>query len=113
MTCLLFAAAGSSHAQPQPPGSTVRIKNKTDLDLIVRSYTIVNGSKQTGSLFPLPKAGMGFDLKVPPGVRYYTILDANTRKQIFAQDPGVPVQGRDLAVAIVQLAPNRYAIVPD
>ena len=113
MTCLFIAAAATTHAQPQPPGATVKIKNKTDLNLIVRSYTFVNGSKQTGSLFPLQKGSFGFDQKVPAGLRYYTILDANTQKPIFTQDPGVPVQGRDLSVAIVQVAPNRYAIVPD
>ena len=111
LTCL-FVAADSAYAQPVPT-VTVSIKNKTDITVIVRSYTVVNGQKRPGSLFQVQKNSVGFDTKVPNGIRFYTILDVNTQKQLLPQDQGVPIQGRDLSLAIVQLRPGVFAIVPD
>jgi hypothetical protein len=112
MTCLAFAAADSAHGQPQPPAVTIKVTNKTDLTIVVRSYTVVNGAKRNPALFSLQKGEFGFDLKVPSGARLYSAININTGKALF-QDQPVPVQARDLAISIVQFAPGLYKIVPD
>ena len=111
LACLAFIATGS--AQAQPPTASVGFTNKSDVNVIVQGYTIVNNSKRAGQPLDLKKTGgKAFETNVPVGVRVYTILDRNTSRIIGTGQ--VPIQRGDVTFDIVPSRnnPNLLMIVP-
>jgi hypothetical protein len=111
MTCLLFFSVSSALAQVSPP-SSVGFNNKSEININVIGYTIVNGQKRGGPVLQLKKTGgKAFESSVPAGFRVYTILDANNGRILGTQQ--VPIN-RDVIFDIVpaQGNPNRLMIVP-
>src|ERR1022692_639450 len=96
-TCLAFLASSTVQAQG-PNTASVGINNKTELNVIIQGYTIVNGSKKYGTPLQLRKSGSkAFESNVPGGVRYYTICDANNQARVLLRDFPVPIQTRELS----------------
>lgn len=113
MTWMLIACADTALAQPLP--ITVGFRNRSDVNVIVKGYTIVNGQPRAGGNLQLAKKdGIAFERNVPPGVRYYTVYDPNTFR-ILIRDHPVPIQNRDVSLLIVPSPnnPGRLIIVVD
>ncbi len=111
MTC--FIACAWQPAQAQVPKTvSVGFVNKTEMNVHVKGYTIVNGVQRGGAIFQVEKSGgLGFESNVPNGVRYYTVYDTNFK--ILLRDHAAPVQNRNLSLLIVPVPgqPNRVMIV--
>jgi hypothetical protein len=112
--CVAIAAIGSTYAQ-LPGTVTVGFKNQSEVNVIVKGYTVVNGQPRAGANLQLPKkAGTAFERNVPAGIRYYTVFDANSFRVLIKDHP-VQIQNRDVPLAIVPVpnSPGRLMIVPD
>jgi hypothetical protein len=111
MTCLVVLAVSPAEAQI-PKTASVGFNNKTDLDVIIQGYTIVNGSKRYGPPLRLTKKGsMAFDYNVPGGYRYYTVFDATKPGTVLLPNFPVTIQNREMSLDLVQMS-NRLMIVP-
>ena len=112
MTCFILSTATAVHAQ-LPNTASVGFNNKTELNVIIQGYTIVNGSKKYGTPLQLRKNGSkAFESNVPGGVRYYTICDANNQARVLLRDFPVLIQTRELSLDVI-VAPNgRIVIMP-
>src|SRR5580765_8487074 len=110
IACLAIFAAGSAQAQP-PQGATVGFTNKSEVNVIVGGYTIVNNQKRSGPPLPLKAGKQAFENNVPPGVRFYTILDANFQQIGSGQ---VIIRGGNVVLEIVpsRTNPKLLVIVP-
>jgi hypothetical protein len=113
MTWLLFLTGNPALAQV-PKTASVGFNNKTDLNIYIQGYTIVNGSKRYGPPLQLKKNGsMAFESNVLVGFRYYTICDANQPARVLLRDFPVPIQSRDMSLdVVIQMPGNRIMIVP-
>lgn len=113
MACLLALGLGFVEAQV-PNTASVGFNNRSDVNVIVIGYTIVNGSKKGGPILPLRKNGGGaFESNVPAGaIRFYTIHDANQPGTILGRQQ-VPIS-RDAIFDIVPTPgnPRVLMIVP-
>lgn len=107
MTCLLAFAAAPVAAQT-PKAFVVGIKNSTDMDIIVKGYTIVNGVQRAGPILQITKGDKSFEINVPPGIRFYTVYDANYK--ILLRDQPVPVQNRNIAIEVATAPGGRVII---
>jgi hypothetical protein len=117
MTWLVLFAWDVSQAQPlpPPPGVCVGCRNQTEMNVIVKGYTLVNGMQRSGPIMPMRKAGgRSFESNVPPGIRFYTVYDANQPTRVLLRDHPIPIQNRDIAFDIIPVPgnPNRVLIVP-
>jgi hypothetical protein len=109
MACLLALGVGGARAQ----NASVVFRNKTEINLIVQGYTIVNGNKRAGPAMQLKKTdGKAFESNVPGGFRYYTVIDANNFR-VLLRDHQVPIQNLNTSLDIVPVQgnPNRVMIV--
>jgi hypothetical protein len=113
MTCLCLLAMNHADAQI-PKSASVGFNNKTDLNIFIQGYTIVNGSKRYGPPLQLKKNGsMAFESSVPVGYRYYTICDANQPARVLLRDFQVPIKNREVSLdVVIQMPGNRIMIVP-
>lgn len=114
MTCLFIVTVNFAPAQVGNPAS-VGFRNRTEVNVIVKGYTIVNGGQRPGPILQLKKTdGKAFETAVPNGIRYYTIHDANNPARVLLRDHPVPIQGRDVVLDIVPVPgqPNRVMLVP-
>src|SRR4051812_15245887 len=90
LTWLVICAWNALVAQPLPIISA-GCRNQTDLNVIVKGYTIVNGMQRSGPIMALKKnGGKGFEINVPPGIRFYTVYDANQPNKVLLRDFPVP-----------------------
>jgi len=118
MTWLVLFAWDDVQAQLQPqqiPTVSVGCRNQTELNVIVKGYTIVNGVQRSGPIMPLKKnGGRGFESNVPSGIRFYTVYDANQPTKVLLRDHPIPIQNRDILFDIIPVPgnPNRVLIVP-
>ena len=113
MTCLVFSVCDTAQAQVNKP-VTVGFRNRTEVNVIVKGYTIVNGVQRAGPNLQIKKKdGIAFEFNVPPGIRFYTIYDANNPTRILLRDHPVPIQNRDLLLDIVPMpgSPDRVTLV--
>ena len=87
ITCLFFFLDATVDAQAVPNNASVGFNNRSDVNVIVIGYTIVNGSKKGGPTLQLKKnGGRTFESNVPTGgIRYYTIHDANNPVTILGR----------------------------
>jgi hypothetical protein len=110
MTCFFVFAADRVLAQNP---ASVGFQNKTEINVIVQGYTIVNGNKRAGPALQLKKTkGKAFESNVPGGIRYYTVIDANNFRVLLRDHP-VPIQNLNTPLDIVPALgnPNRVMIV--
>lgn len=116
MTCLFCILGTTAEAQGVPTTASVGFNNRSDVNVIVIGYTIVNGSKKGGPTLQLKKnGGKAFESNVPAGIRYFTIHDANNpitilgRQQILInRDVNfdiVPTPGNPKVLMIVPATP--------
>jgi hypothetical protein len=113
MTCL--ASVASAQGQPQPNTATVGFHNKSDFNVIVKGYTIVNGSQRAGALIQVKKGFTAYELGVPLGIRYYTVYDAsNPQARMLLQDHPAVIRAPMVQLNILPAPgnPNRVVIVP-
>jgi hypothetical protein len=114
MTWLVVLASSSAQAQPMP-GVSVGCRNQTNMNVIVKGYTVVNGMQRSGPVMPLLRnGGRSFETNVPAGIRFYTIYDANQPTKVLLRDHPIPVLNRDIIFDIVPFPgnPNRVLLVP-
>src|SRR6516165_9653375 len=113
MTWLLFSTGSPALAQV-PKTASVGFNNKTDLNIFIQGYTIVNGSKRYGPPLQLKKNGsMAFESSVPVAFRYYTICDATQPGRVLLRDFQVPIKNREVSLdVVIQMPGNRLVIVP-
>ncbi len=78
MTWLVLFGSGPIEAQV-PKAVSVGFANRTEMDVVVQGYSLVNNVKRAGPTIKLDKnGGKNFETNVPPGnYRYYTVWDAN------------------------------------
>ena len=101
ISCLFVLAGNPAQAQV-PKTASVGFNNKTDLNVIIQGFSIVNGSKRYGPPLQLKKNGsMAFESNVPPGPRYYTVYDANQPAKVLLRD-SVLIQNREVSLDLVQ-----------
>jgi hypothetical protein len=111
ITCIFVLAVSSIQAQV-PKTASVGFTNKTDLNVVIQGYTLVNGSKRYGPPLQLKKNGSkAFESNVPGGFRNYTICDANQPSRVLLRDFAVPIQNREVLLDVVQMPGNRISIV--
>ncbi|MBI1833079.1 MAG: hypothetical protein HYR84_16690 [Planctomycetes bacterium] len=114
MTCLALFAPDNAWGQV-PKTVTVGFRNQTNSDLLVQGFTIVNGVQRLGQPVTIRKGGIAFELNVPPGVRFYTIVDAKSPvRPLLLREP-VTIQNRDASFTIMPSPndPKRVVLVPD
>ena len=110
----LAFAAGTAPAQgPGQKGQTICFGNVSHTSVIVKGYTIVNGTPRPGQLLPIKKNDKAYEVNVPSGIRYYSVYDPVTQKAIL-QDLAVPIQNRDvfLLIRTSPTDPTKVVIVP-
>lgn len=113
-TTWLFIFALAPAQGQVPKTASVGFNNKTDLNIFIQGYTIVNGSKRYGPPLQLKKNGsMAFESNVLSGFRYYTICDANQPARVLLRDFPVPIQSREVSLdVVIQMPGNRIVIMP-
>jgi hypothetical protein len=117
MTCLLLVYADCSQGQlPQPaqpqPGVSIGFRNRSEYNVLVKGYTIVNGMQKPGQILQMKKSGgMAFEANVPVGVRYFTIYNANQPAIILMQNFPVSIQNRDVFFEIVPSPANPKLLI--
>jgi hypothetical protein len=85
ITCIFIVKAERVQAQV-PKAASVGFNNKSEVNVYVIGYTIVNGSKRSGPTLHLKKGFKAFESNVPVGgIRYYTIHDANQPGNILCR----------------------------
>jgi len=103
MTFAFIAISAPASAQPGPgpgqKGVTVTFVNFSHTSVLVKGYTIVNGTARPGQLLPMKKNDKAYESNVPAGIRFYTVYDPVTQKAIL-RDHAVPIQTRDVLLAI-------------
>jgi hypothetical protein len=113
MACLFVLKLDAVQAQV-PKTASVGFNNKSEVNVIVIGYTIVNGSKKGGPALQLKKSGgKAFESNVPTGLtRYFTIHDANQLRNILCRQP-IAITG-DMSFDIVPNPnnPKLLMIVP-
>jgi hypothetical protein len=115
MICVWLWDQDAVQGQPPPKAYSVGLTNQTNFNVLVKGYTLVNGTPRPGLLVQMKKSGgKGFEVNVPSGIRYYTVYDANQPDRILLRDHPVPIQNRDIFLDIVPVPgnPNRVLIVP-
>ena len=110
MTCIAFVADGAVQAQ-LPKTASVGFQNRSDVNVIVVGYTIVNGSTRKGPALQLKKGGgKAFESNVPIGVaRTFTIHDANQPTIILGRHQ-IPALTGDVIFDVVP-SPNNPKIL--
>jgi hypothetical protein len=71
----------------------VGFKNETPVPIIIQGCTIINGVQRRGMPLTIHVGRGAFDVNVPPGIRFYTIINANQPAQVLLRDFPVPLQG--------------------
>jgi hypothetical protein len=101
MTCLAFWASDPVHAQVPNKGVSVGFTNKTQMNVIVKGYTVINNVKRSGPALSINKnGGQAYETNVPAGnTRYYTVFDSNYR--ILLRDQTVTIQNSNVVLDIV------------
>ncbi len=109
--CAISWAAADTFAQGQPTVA-VGFRNRTESNLLVRGYTIVNGVQRSGPSLAMKKSqGMAFETNVPAGTRYYTVYDANNPLRVYLRDFPVFVTNRDLFINILPSPTDPNSVV--
>ncbi len=94
--------------------STVAVgfRNRTDYNLLVKGYTVVNGVQRSGPSLAMKKTdGMAFETNVPTGTRYFTVYDANNPQRVYLRDFPVFVQNRDVFINIIQSPTDTKTVI--
>ncbi|MBI2805267.1 MAG: hypothetical protein HYX68_09845 [Planctomycetes bacterium] len=113
--CVVFLAVPSGQAQ-NPNTATIGFTNRSDVPVIVKGYTLVNGVQRGGPVLVMkPNGGRAFETNVPIGLRLYTIYDPNNPARILLKDHVVPIRTRAVLLAIVPSPtnPTQLTIVLD
>jgi hypothetical protein len=108
-TCLALAVWIAPAAPAQlgvAGGAAVAFRNDMKTPVIVQGTTIVNRMPKRGQALVVPPGKTQLDLNIPPGIRFYTIVDANQPGIVYVKDLPVPVQGKDLGFVIRGVAPK-------
>src|SRR5512134_278720 len=89
---LAFAAtAANAPAQvPQRP-LAIGFRNEVKVTVIVQGATVVNGMQRRGQPLRIEPTKNGYDINLPPGVRFITIYDANQPSRVLLRDLPVAV----------------------
>ena len=111
-TCALIAAPDFVAGQGQPTVS-VGFSNNSQTSVVIKGYTVVNGSQRPGQLIQIRKGSKGYEANVPSGIRVYNVFDAITFRPLLKDFP-VPIQNRDVFLNIISAPndPTRVIIVP-
>lgn len=110
-------AASGLDAPAQGPQRPLAIgfRNDVKITVIVQGATVVNGMQRRGQPLRIEPTKAGYDINLPPGIRFITIYDANQPSRVLLRDLPVPVGQGDLFFAI-RSAPGgqaRVILVPD
>jgi len=89
----------------------VGCRNDLKTPVIVQGASIVNGMIRRGPPILIQPGKTGWDNKLPAGIRYVTIYDANQPNRILIRDVRVPFQGLDLMYTI-QVSGGKVTLEP-
>ena len=137
VTCLALAWASECPAQPPVPKpgnplplpglnpnplpkgvgfvgmpTSIGFRNDTKNAIVVQGFTLVKGIERRGQPVLLPPNRSNFDTNVPPGIRVYSVYDANQPANILLRDFPIQVKGNDLLFVIKSQGPNKVQFVP-
>ena len=106
-------------APAQPPavatGTTIAFRNELTVPVIVVGSSVVNGVLRRGQPLIVRPGKLALDGNLPPGVRLYTIYDANQPSTVLLRNFPVQLRGQDLFLAIKASPtnPGRAVLAPD
>jgi hypothetical protein len=98
--CLL-ASTGPGHAQMMGGMGGIGFRNELPSPVVVRGVSIVNGQRVAGPPIVILPGKVGWDNRLPPGIRVISVHDANQPNLVLIREEPIPFQGRDMAFLIV------------
>jgi hypothetical protein len=81
----------------------IAFHNQLPVGIIVQGSSVVGNMLRNGAPFAVNSGRVGWDLRLPPGVRHISIYDANTRRQLHFER--IPFNGQDIHL-LVQPGPG-------
>jgi hypothetical protein len=87
----------------------ISFSNQLDRTIIVQGTSFVQNMARSGPPFTVMPGRVGWDLRLPPGVRWITIFDANTRRPLHREQ--ILFSGQDIHLR-VQTAGAGLRLVP-
>src|SRR5438876_1612544 len=95
--CLLVIGVAPVHAQ----AGGIGFRNELKAPVVVQGVSVVTGVVRRGPPIVIPPGKVGWDNRLPPGIRFISVYDANQPNTILIREEPVPFQGRDLAFIIL------------
>jgi len=89
----------------------IGFRNDLKVPVIVQGASIVNGMVRRGPPILIQPGKIGWDNKLPAGMRYVTVYDANQPNRVIIREFRVPFQGLDLMYTI-QVNGNKVTLEP-
>ena len=101
----MLSGQGSAFVQaqekPAGPGASVGFRNDLKSPVVVQGVSVVNGVVRRGPPILIPPGKVGWDNRLPPGIRFISVFDPNQPNTPLVDKEAVPFQGRDIAFIIL------------
>src|SRR5438270_5708294 len=97
LACLFAASAASAQA----PMGAIGFRNELKAPVVVQGVSVINGVVRRGPPIIIPPGKVGWDNRLPPGIRFISVYDPNQPNIALIDKEAVPFQGRDIAFLIV------------
>ena len=95
--CLLAAGIVSAQA----PMGAIGFRNELKAPVVVQGVSVINGVVRRGPPILIPSGKVGWDNRLPPGIRFISVYDPNQPNIALIDKEAVPFQGRDIAFIIL------------
>jgi hypothetical protein len=95
--CLLAADTVSAQA----PMGGIGFRNELKAPVVVQGVSVINGVVRRGPPIVIPPGKVGWDNRLPNGIRFISVYDANQPNTALIDKEAVPFQGRDIAFIIL------------
>lgn len=102
--CLALTPWSAGQGQFTAPG--IGFRNDSKVAVIVQGWSVVNNMPRRGQPLLIQPDKRVWDNNVPPGIRYYSVYDANQPSKVLLRDFPVPVGTNDQFFAIRPVPSN-------
>ncbi len=99
--CLLAVGVATAPAQMMGGMGGIGFRNELPTPVVVRGVSVVNGQRVAGPPILIPPGKVGWDNRLPTGIRVISVHDANQPNLVLIREEPIPFQGRDIAFLIV------------
>lgn len=118
MAGLIGSDVARAQVQPKkgdPQPVSISFRNDTNMTVVVRGSSLVNGMIRGGQPVLIRSGKVGFDNNVPPGKRRITVIDYDQNRPLLVDFPILVPPGRDLPI-VIRVSPidaKRIILTPD